>query len=588
MKRNYLKKIGSILLAGMLLVASGCSFGRQSSSSDSDSKYTVTFVQEGFKNIGIEVEKGGSLSDLPAPKAIEGYTVTWDKTKIENVTEDVTVTAVATPNNYLVTYRVSAENGETLEDASAQTVTYDAAYQLATPDRYGYSFMGWSDGSHVLTQSGIWKTPHNVTLTPTWADNSYKITFLHTDGSVETRTVEYGDVLSQADVPALSPEDGYDVSWSVTDFSSVNGNTTVNVVKKGKTYTVSYNLAADETLEGEATDSFVFASSYELKIPVKAGYTFRFWKLSDGTVLPQVGTWSLTKNVVLTAEWSQNDNLITFVHIDGSVEERTVKTGESLSASQIPFPKQEEGYMVSWDVKDFSSVMGAMTVTAVKNPITCKVSYIIPSDATIDGDKEQSIVFASQYELKTPSRYGYSFVGWKTEDGKLLPQTGTWSIPKDAVLTAVWEDNFCIVTFVQADKSTITYQIEKGDSLETLPVCKQTAGYTTTWDLTGIDLSNVTVSVTINAKKEANKYTINYSLVLGESLPAGVEKTFQVTYGQPYTLATPTHSDNALTFEYWLNNSTKKRVAISGTWNIAGDVKLVAVWDDKGGWTNFY
>ena len=154
--------------------------------------------------------------------------------------------------------------------------------------------------------------------------------------------------------------------------------------------------------------------------------------------------------------------------------------------------------------------------------------------------------------------------------------------------TAEWRDNFCIITFVDSDNSTKSFTIEKGDSFSQIPACKQVAGYKTEWILTDINFSSITSNVTIYAKKTPNVYEVRYSLTTGESLATGVELTFNVTYGESYKLATPTHSDNALSFVYWINASTKKKVAISGVWEIPGNVKLIAVWDEKGDWSNFH
>lgn len=573
--KKWLGTIGSILLAGVLTASVGCF-----ADDDKDKQYSITFIQEGFSDMKFWVDAGESFEQVPAPKKVEGYTVAWDKTEFDNVTKNIVVTAVATPNDYLITYFLSEEDGEHLDGEYTQTVTFDAQYTLPTPTRYGYSFTGWTDGKNTLQQNGEWKIAKDVTLSPTWADNSYTITFLQ-NGNSETYRLECGDVLSEENIPELLPVEGYEVSWSVQNFSTINQNTTVTVVKNPKTFTVQYLLGDGETLEGDNSDAFLFGSEYALKIPEKTGYTFQYWKQENNQPLLSKGTWSIAHDVKLTAQWTQNDNLITFLHADGTEETRTVKTGETLV--DIPKPNPLPGYTVEWSVKDFSSITGAMTVEAIPTPCAYKVTYSVPEDKQVD-KTEVMITYTEDYTLATPTRYGYSFVGWETPDGKMLDQTGKWSVIGDVTLTAKWQDNYYVITFVHADNSTEKVLVEKGDVLDKAPTCKQIPGYTTSWSVT--DFSTITSSTTVHAKKDALRYTVTYSLSAGESISG--DKEVGVTFGSAYTLEKPKTLDNDLAFKHWKNAVTGEIVPLKGTWKIAGNVTLVAVWEESGDWTKNY
>ena len=78
------------------------------------------------------------------------------------------------------------------------------------------------------------------------------------------------------------------------------------------------------------------------------------------------------------------------------------------------------------------------------------------------------------------------------------------------------------------------------------------------------------------AQWTAGSYTVTYKVNGGETL---VEDTLEVTYGQPYTLVTPTNSDPAKHFAGW-KDAHDSIYSMTGTWSTAGDVTLTAQWAD--------
>ncbi len=551
-------------------------------------RYTVTFSQEGCLDVVRYVTEGNGLDEsrIPQPKAVTGYTVEWETVDLSSVTGNIVVNAVAIPNEYTVTYQLSEELGESFktETSLTQTITYDSQYTLAEVQRYGYSFVGWTGEYGTLPQTGVWKTADDVTLTATWANNYYTITFAHANGTSESVMVEKGDVLSADKIPECKKVEGYDTYWETVDYTQITENTTVNAIKAPVAYRVSYQLAADETLEGNAFESLVYGAPYTLKTPTREGYTFRFWKLENGTAVSLTGeSWSIANTVTLTAEWTANENLITFLQADGTVDERTVLTGEVLT--DIPECKQVPGYDVRWEITDFSSVTGAMTVGTIKDPKTYTVTYSVPEDATIDS-KTDSVTYNAAYQLKTATRYGYTLTGWKTENGTTLPLSGTWSIVGAQTLTAVWADNFYTITFVHADGTQENRQVENGDVLTNIPATQTVKGHTVTWSIT--DFSTVSSNVTVNSNVVANKYTITFSLTTGESIDGDTKMSIE--YGASYTLPTPKNTNASQTFVSWVDAATGREIPLKGTWEYEGSRTLIATWEEESeeDWTDNY
>ncbi len=134
---------------------------------------TITFVQKGQKNIVKKVEKGGTLAKIPTPKQRKGYDVAWDRTDFTDIQKNLTVTAILTPKQYVITYDL----GERKNDHNAslqsntQKVTYHEACTLYVPSCKGYDFIGWSlSGNDTGTYftDGIYKKAKNITLTAIW------------------------------------------------------------------------------------------------------------------------------------------------------------------------------------------------------------------------------------------------------------------------------------------------------------------------------------------------------------------------------------------------------------------------------------
>lgn len=132
--------------------------------------YTVTFVQNGQEAITRQVTKGGELTDIPAPQPKTGYTVTWDRTDFSNVSGNLTVNAVETPNEYTITYDLENKEGATIS-STTQTVTYDAPYNLYQPTCEGYTFSGWKRADNGKTfENGTYTLTENITLIAVWEE----------------------------------------------------------------------------------------------------------------------------------------------------------------------------------------------------------------------------------------------------------------------------------------------------------------------------------------------------------------------------------------------------------------------------------
>ncbi|MBR2968661.1 MAG: InlB B-repeat-containing protein [Clostridia bacterium] len=156
-----MKKFIGITLIYMLLVFSlalcGCD--------GKNGTCTVTFVQEGQKDIVVTVERGGDVENVPTPKSVKGYTVEWNYKVLSGIKNNLTVTAVKTPNTYTVTLD---ENGDGQSVTEVQVV-YDSKLNLPTPSRAHYVFAGWMiKDTSVILNDERYTYAEDLTLVAVW------------------------------------------------------------------------------------------------------------------------------------------------------------------------------------------------------------------------------------------------------------------------------------------------------------------------------------------------------------------------------------------------------------------------------------
>lgn len=137
-------------------------------------KVRVSFVQEGYETIVIEIDKGGMIKSNEIPKPVKinkyGYEVKWDKSNFRNITEDMVVNAVVVPKKYVVTF--DPAGGQLLDD-DGKTIefiefTFDAPYSLPVPLKDDYEFKGWLIGSELFIKTEVWTITDNITMTAKW------------------------------------------------------------------------------------------------------------------------------------------------------------------------------------------------------------------------------------------------------------------------------------------------------------------------------------------------------------------------------------------------------------------------------------
>lgn len=591
-----MKKLVMLILAMSMCFAltacgggnSGCGIGNSTSESSSQEQesVTVTFKQSGYSDVVKTIEKGETLTDIPAPQERIGYTITWETVDLTNITEDITVNAVEIANTYTVTYDA---NGGTVAEET-QEVTFDAETTLATPMREDYLFNGWTYEESAVVNGAKWSIASNVTLVADWIDNrpTYKVTFV--DGTKLTEIeAKKGEAVATEDVPAFVGKTGYSVGWDIMDYTNIQADLTVTATYKANAYTITYDadgFAIDGTTVQLTYDAACSALDMTL---TREDANFLGWKYGEATYTNQ-SIWNVAENVTVTPDWEAKDQVtVVFTDTDGSTINKTIYEGQDLT--DIPTPKTKVGYTVEklWytdksctQAAVFTNVQKGFIVYAKATANTYVVSYDANGGSV--SQPNQDVIFDKEYMLAMPTheKSYMRFDGWQTETGNTIALTGTWTIAGAMQLTAKWTDTRAVYTisFVQAGQETKTFTVKEGESFTEIPTPVAKAGYKIEWDME--DFTNITENMTVTAKETAKTYAITLNANGGNA----VEMPIMVTYGQAYELPTPTHNTDV--FVAWLYNG--KKIDQKGTWMMdveEGSLILKAEWVPSE-WTGNY
>ncbi len=583
------KKIIALVLAlGMCFAFGGCFGGGNNngdnSSSNSSQEQTnicnITFKQNGYENIVKTINKGETLTDIPTPKGKTGYTVVWDTTDFANITKDMVVNAVETANTYTITY----DAGDGTVTPATQDVVYDSTPTLATPTLDGYTFTGWTyNGNAVL---GKWTIADNVTLVASWTKevvNTYTVTFKQ-DGQTDKTYANVEEGSDFTDIPETEDKVGYTVEWDEMDLAAltnISSNIIVEAVETANTYTITYD-AGDGSVT-PATQDVVYDSTPTLATPTLDGYTFTGWTYNGNAVL---GKWTIADDITLVAGWTKNLEKFTVTfRQNGQTDKVYTDVVEGSTFTDIPETADKVGYTVEWDETDLAAltnISSNVIVEAVETANTYTITYDAGEGSVTPTTQE--VEYDSTTTLATPTLDGYTFTGW-TYNGNAV--SGKWTIADDVTLVAGWVKDVVptyTVTFRQNGQTDKVYEnVQKGSTFTDIPATVNKVGYTVEWDETDLAaLTNISGNVVVEAIETVKTYTITLNANGGTVS----SKTITVTYGEAYTLETPTHDDYK--FAYWTYDG--EQVSMSGLWNIDVEgtaIELVAKWG-KSTWTGNY
>lgn len=402
-----------------------------------------------------------------------------------------------TANWKVITYTIAlgANGGEDLA-AISYTIESDPI-KLPTPERKGYEFMGWIgdgiDGAQpeVIIPTG---STGDRTYIALWRVIAYFIELRQSSGNW-MQNIPY-TVEEEVKLP-IPTREGYEfIGWVGEDIIDAQINVTIPRGSTGfRLYAAhwaleNYTITLD-TSGGNALDNIRYTVKSDpiiLPTPTRNGYEFSGWT-GEGITTPQteviIPTGS-TGNKAYTANWKAIEYTITLDTNGGPVVSPIKYTVED--SFTLPYPLRPGYEFVGWTL-DGSGMLPAMPLI-IYHGTTGDLRYkaewrLAEYTITMDlngGSGQEKMVYTmtdEEFELPTPTRNGYEFVGW-TGERITTPQTSV-KIPKGSTgnkaYTANWKVIRYTITLVTnggAVIASIPYTVE--DSV-TLPIPPDRPGY---------------------------------------------------------------------------------------------------------------
>ena len=450
------------------------------------------------------------------------------------------------------------------------------AFQLPTPVRTGYIFLGWTGEGITEPQETI-EIPQGSTgdrtYTANWQVIEYTITLLDMDGAGTSEALVY--TVEQAVTLPTPTREGYAfLGWTVN--SDMAPQLTV-VLPQGsignKTYTANWELTGYTVTmnlnggSGETTLLYtVEDEEFALPTPTRNGYEFVGWT-GEGIIMPQLNVTiptGSTGDKAYTANWQVIEYTIT-LDTNGGPNVSPIKYTVEDSFT-LPYPLRPGYEFAGWTL-DGSGMLPATTLIiyyGTTGDLHYKAEwrlaeYTINMDLNGGSGKEKVVytITDEDFELPTPTRNGYEFVGW-TGERITTPQTSV-KIPKGSTgnkaYTANWKViQYTIITLLEGGNAgssgAYVYTVEE---TFTLPTPTRT-GYTF-WGWTGEGITKPQPSVTIPRGSTGDKTYIEnwvetgYTITLDLNGGSGKEKVIYTMTDEDFELPTPTR--NGYEFVGW-------------------------------------
>ena len=450
------------------------------------------------------------------------------------------------------------------------------AFQLPTPVRTGYIFLGWT-GEGITEAQEIIEIPQGSTgdrtYTANWQVIEYTITLLDMDGAGTSEALVY--TVEQAVTLPTPTREGYAfLGWTVN--SDMAPQLTV-VLPQGsignKTYTANWELTGYTVTmnlnggSGETTLLYtVEDEEFALPTPTRNGYEFVGWT-GEGIIMPQLNVTiptGSTGDKAYTANWQVIEYTIT-LDTNGGPNVSPIKYTVEDSFT-LPYPLRPGYEFAGWTL-DGSGMLPATTLIiyyGTTGDLHYKAEwrlaeYTINMDLNGGSGKEKVVYTITDevFELPTPTRNGYEFVGW-TGERITTPQTSV-KIPKGSTgnkaYTANWKViQYTIITLLEGGNAgssgAYVYTVEE---TFTLPTPTRT-GYTF-WGWTGEGITKPQPNVTIPKGSTGDKTYIEnwvetgYTITLDLNGGSGKEKVIYTMTDEDFELPTPTR--NGYEFVGW-------------------------------------
>ena len=354
------------------------------------------------------------------------------------------------------------------------------AFLLPTPVRTGYIFLGWT-GEGITEPQKAMEIPQGSTgdrtYTANWQVIEYTIITLLEGGNAGSSQVYFYTVEQTVTLPTPTRTGYTFLGWTGEGITTPQPNVTIPKGSTGdKTYIenwklTEYNIAMDLN-GGSGQEKVVYTMTdedFELPTPTRNGYEFVGWT-GEGITTPQtqviIPTGS-TGNKAYTANWKVIEYTIILDTNGGPVVSPIKYTVEDTFT--LPYILRPGYEFAGWTLD--GSGMLPFTPLIIYPGTTGDLHYkaewrLAEYTITMDldgGSGQEKVVYTitdEEFELPTPTRNGYEFVGW-TGERITTPRTSV-RIPKGSTGNKAYTANWKVIEY------TITLDTNGGPAMASI------------------------------------------------------------------------------------------------------------------------
>ena len=319
--------------------------------------------------------------------------------------------------------------------------TYGTETALAEATKTGYTFIGWytdPDCTNEVTSLGAEVYTADITLYAKWEIINYNIEYVlnggtSNGGNPDTYTVESTFTLNAPIRDGYTFDSWYEDSTYTTKVTEITKGTTGDKTFYAKWVVETYGITYDTDggiIENESNyREYEYGIGLTLPTPTKTGYHFDGWYEDDNFSGVPVTTISATDTGAKTfyAKWTANKYNVTLDYQDGRTETLVVEYDSTyIGLPEAATAPTREGYSFDgWYDEMGTKVTASTQVKTAENHTlyarwnaeTYTVTFIYNGATGGDTDPNKSVTFGETYGvLPTPTKTGYSFGGWYTED----------------------------------------------------------------------------------------------------------------------------------------------------------------------------
>ncbi len=345
--------------------------------------------------------------------------------------------------NYTVTF--NPNEGEL--SIRTLNVIFGKSVTLPTPTRSGYSFVGWYNGQ-TKVESGVWYIAENVTLTATWEQTKFAISYNLDGGKNHSDNPAFYTINDSVTLKEPTKTGNDFIGWTFTGQTTPIKNVSISVGTKGeknytanwspKTYTVTYDATGGTPAKN--SEQVVFGSYFKPTTATKTGYDFNGW-FYNGNEEYSNDYYNIASDITLSARWNNKGFWINYNANGGevvSVQQRVFydKTYEMYDTTRVGY-KFLGWYNGTTKIENGTwKRLSDLNVTASWQALSYTISYNPDNGSSLESDT----VFYDEYiTLPTPTREGYTFSGWYNNGRQYT--SGKWTTAKNIELEAYWTAN---------------------------------------------------------------------------------------------------------------------------------------------------